>query len=285
MLRALTILIICILIAGAIVAAAWGDSTGLYNVPSILICALVAFFVQWVIFVPSYIKQTEKFYDLAGSLSFVAVSLIALFSSFQLGVYQFMIASMVIIWALRLGSFLFFRIKKDGKDDRFEKIKTDKYRFFVAWTIQGLWVFLTSSPVLVALTSSNFSEVNALVIVGVCLWIFGFSTEVIADQQKRAFKQTNPDSFIHTGLWKYSRHPNYFGEIILWFGVALAVLPALSGWQFIVLISPIFVLTLLTKVSGVPMLENKAEKKWGDKADYIKYKNNTPVLIPWFSKG
>ena len=284
MLRALTILIICLAIAGSIVESAISASTVIFDMPSILVCAVIAFLVQWIIFVPSYLKQSEKFYDLAGSLSFIAVSLIALAASEQIGIYQIIITAMVVIWASRLGTFLFFRIKKDGKDDRFEKIKPDKYRFFVAWTVQGLWVFLTSSPVLVALTSSAFTDINVFVILGLSLWILGFVIEVVADSQKRSFKHNQVDTFITTGLWKYSRHPNYFGEILLWFGVAIAVLPALSGWQYIVLISPIFVMILLTKVSGIPMLEAKAEKKWGNQPEYEKYKQSTPVLVPWLGK-
>ena len=119
---------------------------------------------------------------------------------------------------------------------------------------------------------------------GILVWLFGFLFEVISDHQKTKFKNNlnNKDKFINTGLWSLSRHPNYFGEIILWFGIAIITIPFLSGWQYMVLISPIFVYFLLTSISGVNLLETKTEKKWGNLDSYKEYKKNTPVLIPKF---
>ena len=90
---------------------------------------------------------------------------------------------------------------------------------------------------------------------------------------------SNKDKFINTGLWAWSRHPNYFGEIVLWIGVAVIALPVMKGWQFLTLISPVFVYLLLTKISGIPLLENKSDEKWGGQEDYEKYKADTPVLM------
>jgi steroid 5-alpha reductase family enzyme len=105
--------------------------------------------------------------------------------------------------------------------------------------------------------------------------------EVISDQQKRTFRKNpeNLDKFIVHGLWAWSRHPNYFGEILLWFGIAIIALPTLEGWRYITLISPLFVYLLLTRVSGLPMLESAANKKWGDNPKYLSYKKNTPLLV------
>ena len=119
-------------------------------------------------------------------------------------------------------------------------------------------------------------------IIGLCTWIVGFAIEVIADMQKTAFRAdpTNAGDFITTGLWAWSRHPNYFGEIMLWTGMAIMVLPALAGFQYLMLISPLFVATLLLGVSGVPMLERRADARWGAQSDYQRYKATTPVLVP-----
>ena len=117
--------------------------------------------------------------------------------------------------------------------------------------------------------------------IGTLLWITGFSLEIIADKQKRDFKKdtSKEKEFITSGLWAWSRHPNYFGEIMLWVGVTLIAYPVLNGWQLCTLISPIFVYVLLTKVSGVNLLENRAIKKWGSDPDYMNYLEKTPVLI------
>ena len=121
---------------------------------------------------------------------------------------------------------------------------------------------------------------------GCALWILGFVFEAIADKQKKCFSEIpeNKDKFITQGLWSISRHPNYFGEVVLWLGIAIVSLPLLAGWQFATLVSPVFVYLLLTKISGLPFLEDKAEKKWGNDKDYLQYKNNTPVLIPYLGK-
>lgn len=284
MLKAIIILFVCVGLSALIVFSTIEHSASIFGFDSIILCALVAFFVQWIVFIPSYLKQTEKYYDLAGSLSFVAITLIALFSNLNISLYKLLIALMVVSWALRLGAFLFLRIKKTGKDDRFEHLKSNKYSFFIAWTIQGLWVFLTSSPALVALTSTDFNEFDTLVIVGTIIWALGFSIEIVADQQKLKFKKAGNQKFITSGLWHYSRHPNYFGEILLWVGLTIAVLPAISGWQYVVIISPLLVLTLLTKISGVPMLEAKAKKKWGNDKEYQEYKRKTSTLFIWFKQ-
>ncbi len=189
---------------------------------------------------------------------------------------------MVVIWALRLGTFLVRRIHKAGKDDRFDELKPSFLRFLNVWTIQGLWVTFTMAAALVAITTTKQVELDLFALIGFLIWIFGFSMEAVADLQKSRFNAdpANKGKFIHTGLWSRSRHPNYFGEIVIWIGVAVIALPVLQGWQWVALISPIFVTLLLTKVSGVPLLEKKADEKWGGQPDYEAYKKHTPVLIP-----
>lgn len=287
-LRTFVVLLICALISVGLIQVIGPHVTKVFGLPIITISVLLAFGIQWIAFLPAYLKQTERFYDITGSATFILLATISLAAMPALSVYQWMLGLMVIIWAVRLGSFLFKRIHEDGIDDRFDQMKPNKYRFFTAWTIQGLWVLLTSLPALSAITSINQVTMGPLAYIGFSLWLIGIMIESIADYQKRAFKhalmqnKTSETGFITTGLWSYSRHPNYLGEIILWIGAAIAALPLLTGWQHIVLISPVFVILLLCKISGVPLLEAKAEKKWGKLPAYLAYKAKTPVLIPRF---
>jgi steroid 5-alpha reductase family enzyme len=188
----------------------------------------------------------------------------------------------VLIWATRLGSFLFGRIQMAGKDARFDEIKVSFPRFLLTWTVQGLWVTFTAAAALAGITSSTRGGLGWFALIGFVIWAFGFGFELLADTQKSAFRAdpANRDRFIRTGLWAWSRHPNYFGEIVLWIGVAIMALPALRGWQVVTLISPLYVTLQLTRVSGVPMLERRADEKWGGQEDYEAYKERTPVLIP-----
>jgi steroid 5-alpha reductase family enzyme len=219
---------------------------------------------------------------LTGSLTYVLVITLALIFSRGIDARAILLWAMVVIWALRLGTFLVRRIHKAGKDDRFDELKPSFLRFLNVWTIQGLWVTFTMAAALVAITTTKQVELDLFALIGFLIWIFGFSMEAVADLQKSRFNAdpANKGKFIHTGLWSRSRHPNYFGEIVIWIGVAVIALPVLQGWQWVALISPIFVTLLLTKVSGVPLLEKKADEKWGGQPDYEAYKKHTPVLIP-----
>ncbi len=242
----------------------------------------LVFLIQWLVFIPAYRLQTEKFFDLTGSLTYISVITLAALLSPGVNGRSILLWALVVIWAGRLGTFLFRRIRKAGKDDRFDELKPSFIRFLNVWTIQGLWVTFTMAAALVAITTTNRKELDIFAAIGFLIWALGFSIEVASDSQKSRFRAnpSNKGKFIQTGLWSRSRHPNYFGEILLWIGVAVIALPVLQGWQWVALISPVFVTLLLTRVSGVPMLEKKADQKWGGDADYEAYKKNTPVLIP-----
>jgi len=272
-----------LIVVGVLVALA-GSQGGrsAIGIPLFALCVGLAFLIQWVVFIPSFARQTEKFFDLTGSLTYVTVILIPVLLSPVLDARSLLVATLVLVWAIRLGSFLYRRIHKAGKDDRFDELKPSFWRFLVVWTIQALWVTFTAAAALVVLTTSVRKELDIFAVLGFLLWAAGFALEVVADSQKGKFSAdpANKGKFIRTGLWARSRHPNYFGEIVLWVGVAVIALPVLQGWTWVALISPVFVTLLLTRVSGVPLLEKKADKKWGGQADYEAYKKNTPVLIP-----
>ena len=245
----------------------------------------LAFAIQWIAFIPAYIFQTEKFYDLTGSLTYLSVVWYALTYSSEyfanLNLANLLIVILITFWALRLGSFLFMRIHKDGEDKRFRTIKPSPSQFFMTWTLQGLWVSLCSMCALTAISTETGLIINALLYIGLILFVTGFLIEIIADKQKSKFRAIpeNKDKFITSGLWARSRHPNYFGEIVLWSGIAVMSFSSLEGLQYLTLISPIFTYLLLVYVSGVRMLEARGDIKWGNNEDYKKYKENTPVLL------
>ena len=272
-----------LIVIGLLVAAA--GSQGGCRVAGIPVFALLVgltFLIQWLVFIPSYRRQTEKFFDLTGSLTYITVITLALFLSTGVDGRAILVWAMVVIWAVRLGTFLFSRIKKAGKDDRFDELKPSFIRFLNVWTIQGLWVTFTMAAALVTITTTNRKALDAFALIGLLVWVFGFTMEVVADYQKSRFNAdpNNKGKFIRSGLWSRSRHPNYFGEIVLWIGVMLIALPVLQGWQWVAMISPVFVTLLLTRVSGIPLLEKKADLKWAGQEDYEAYKKQTPVLIP-----
>ncbi|MBP6755203.1 MAG: DUF1295 domain-containing protein [Bacteroidia bacterium] len=249
---------------------------------------LIAFLIQWVAFIPAYFFQTEKFYDLTGSLTYIfTVSYVSLksYSASNLNIGSIVLALFIILWAIRLGSFLFMRIHKTGEDKRFKFIKPSPTRFFMTWTLQGMWVSLCSMCALTAIASNNGVVQNGLFFVGMLVFIGGLIIEMIADAQKSNFRKNpeNKDQFIRHGLWSYSRHPNYFGEITLWLGISIMSLSSLSSWQYITLISPIFTYLLLVYVSGVRILEISGKEKWGHLESYKEYIRTTPSLFP-FSK-
>jgi len=269
-------------IIGALVAWAGSDGGDRFNgIPVFAICGALAFAVNWLVFIPSAIAQTEHYYDLTGGITYLSVTTVAVLLSGSLDLRATLVAAMVMVWALRLSTFLFLRISRAGKDSRFDQIKTQPARFLMAWTLQGLWVLLTAAAALAVITGGAREPLGVIGIVGIAIWALGILVEIVADRQKSAFRAdpANKGKFISTGLWAWSRHPNYFGEIVLWIGMAIVAVPVLEGWQWVTLISPVFVAFLLIKVSGIPMLEESADERWGGQDDYEEYKQKTPVLI------
>ena len=267
---------------GALIAFAGGQGSIVWQgVPLFVVCALLAYAVQWLVFVPSFLAHTEHYFDLTGSATYLALTALALFAG-NGDMRAHVIAVLVAVWALRLGSFLFVRVKQDGSDGRFDELKFSFPRFLMTWTIQGLWVFLTLAAALAAMTVATSVPMGTLAWVGVVVWVVGFGIETTADAQKRAFKRdpANAGRFITTGLWAWSRHPNYFGEITVWVGIALIAAETLSGWRWVTMISPVFVFVLLNFISGVPLLESRGKKRWGADPEYQAYKARTPVLVP-----
>ena len=247
---------------------------------------IVAVLLQIIFFIPSFLLKTEKYYDLVGSLTYITIVSLAYFAVENKTMIDSIIYFYVMVWALRLGIYLFRRVRNDGKDVRFEKAKRHFFWFLQYWMGQALWVSLTACAAIIAILSPEDDALPVLAMVGMTLWLSGFTIETISDYQKRVFrKENNPtEAFIHTGLWARSRHPNYFGEITLWTGIAVIALNTLTGIEYITLISPVFVYILLTRMSGVNLLERIADERYGHLEEYQQYKRNTPVLFPKLSK-
>ena len=252
------------------------------NLDIVIDAVLLAFIIQWILFIPAYLLQTEKFFDISGSITYISVVSYCFFNNYDLenlNIGNVILSIIIIVWALRLGSFLFIRIKKAGEDIRFREIKKSPTRFFMTWTLQGMWVSLCSACALAGIAKGII--INSYFYIGLTVFFIGFIIEIIADNQKTKFRSNpeNKDKFIDSGLWKFSRHPNYMGEILLWSGISIISLSSLEGMELATLISPLFTYLLLVYVSGIRILEHNGDKKWGHLDSYKSYKKNTPRLI------
>lgn len=248
--------------------------------------AILSFAINSVAFVPAFMTQSERGYDITGSACYLTCTWYSYAAGFDAGGgvvrARPLIASIfVTIWAARLGTFLFARIMRDGKDGRFDEIKPDAFRFFNVWNLQGLWVFLTAYAVYIANASTVDTTLGPLDFVGIVVWVVGFGIEAVADHQKQVWRRdpSNRGKFIEVGLWWYSRHPNYFGETVLWLGQFLLCASTFEDTQWAAVLAPIFVFCLLNFVSGVPLLEKRSDEKWGGQPDYEEYKATTSTFV------
>ena len=275
------VVIFTILIISVIVSVVDSNSVEINGYSAVFCCAIICIGSQWLAWIPASIKQTERFYDLIGGLTYLSLVIFSLWAGSQSespSLRELIISLLVIIWSLRLSTFLYFRIHRVGKDGRFDELKNSPIRFLVPWTLQGLWVFLTMIVVIVINSQQGPSpDIGIWDFIGLGIWILGFVIEVLADNQKSVFnsKLENKGKWIDSGLWSLSRHPNYFGEILLWSGIAIIGLSCLSGLELLTWISPLFIYLLLTKISGVPLLDKRALEKWGEDPEYQKYRDKT----------
>ena len=252
--------------------------------PIVINAITLIFIIHWISFIPANIYKTEKFFDLTGSITYISVILYVLYSkskSFDSIIGEIIISASIIIWASRLGSFLFLRIKKAGEDKRFREFKKSSSRWLLTWTTSGMWVTICSLCGVTAISSDSVIEIGLLFYLGFFLFVSGFIIEIVADYQKTKFRSipANKDKFISSGLWSKSRHPNYVGEITLWLGISIMSFSNLNGFELITLISPMFTYWLLVYVSGINILEKSGQKKWGHLESYKKYVKKTPQLF------
>ena len=272
------------LLLGGLIAWVGGANTISHEgIPILIWLAAWAFLINWMGFAFAYAFQTEKFYDLIGSVTFISSIVWGLVLVPEPSLPGYLLACAISIWSARLGFFLFGRIRRVCKDGRFDSIKPSFIRFLNAWTLQALWVLVCISPAIAAISSEEAdASPTPLFWIGMFVWALGMALEVVADNQKSRFKRQaqNGDKYIDTGLWSIVRHPNYLGEIVLWAGLAIASSPYLSGWQLVTLVSPFLIAVLLTKISGVPLLEERAAQRWGHLESFRLYQERTPRILP-----
>ena len=281
-----SVVAIVLLVIGLIASAVDANSVEINGVSAVVLCAAITLGIQLLAWIPASIKQTEAFFDLTGGVTYVAIVILSLWAGSQSeppGERELIVSALVAIWAIRLSGFLFLRIHRAGKDGRFDELKTSAARFVIPWSLQALWVFLTLGVVVVINCQEGASpDLGIWDGIGLALWVLGFSIEVKADSQKTAFN-SDPDNegkWIAEGLWARSRHPNYLGEILLWTGVAFFGVSCFEGLEMVAWVSPVFVYLLLTRISGITLLDERGLAKWGDDPDYQRYRSETPALIP-----
>ncbi|MEM7780558.1 MAG: DUF1295 domain-containing protein [Pseudomonadota bacterium] len=288
-------LIVVLVVTAIALSFSWFAGAGrveVFGLNAMFAIGLLALAINWLVFIPSALAKADTYYDTVGAITYLSCTALACYAAYsalgELDLRAIVIAAMVAIWCIRLGSFLFKRIHAmGGADSRFEKIKVNPARFLVAWTLQALWVTLTASAAFAAITAKETAPIGVFFYAGAAIWVLGMVWESVADSQKSAFKAdpANKGKFINVGLWRWSRHPNYFGEITLWTGILVMAIPVLTGLSWLVVISPIFVFVLLTKISGVNLQSAQAKERWGDDPAYQAYRKNTPALVPRPPRG
>lgn len=255
-------------------------TTFIMNQP-VLASLLISFAINMVFFIFAATFKTDKVTDLTYSLSFFILAP-ALFSTGSRMVEQWLITAAIMLWAFRLGSYLFRRILKIKKDDRFDDKRGKFLSFLGFWIIQTLAVWLIMLPNSIFLTSDNPKTLPLFSLTGGLLFLTGLIIETVSDSQKFRYRNDskNKGHWVDQGLWKYSRHPNYFGEILLWWGLFVVVIPSLSSWTWLTLLGPLSITLLLLFVSGIPLLEKSASKKYGEKPGFKQYLQNSRLLLP-----
>ncbi|XP_027125118.1 uncharacterized protein [Coffea arabica] len=244
--------------------------------------AIVTVGYQLFFFIITSLLRFDKVTDFAGSSNFVILAVLTLVLKGSWHFRQVILSLLAVLWGLRLALFLLMRILQWGEDRRFDEMRNNLGKLAVFWTFQAVWVWTVSLPVTIVNASDRDPSLEARDVIGWIMWSVGILIEATADQQKLTYKN-NPENrgrWCNVGVWKYSRHPNYFGEILLWWGIFVASTPVLKGAEWLVIFGPIFLTLLLLFLSGIPLLEDSADKKFGGVAAYRHYKKTTSPLIP-----
>ena len=257
------------------------ESIRVNDIPIVFIFAITILSLNSVFFIHSYFFKSDIFFDLVGSFSFLSIGIASLLLLPDIDANQILIFFLLVFWSLRLGPFLFLRRIGAGNDERLSEYFKSPISLYFLWCMNSLWVFFTSLSMIIIFSSKTTYDFGLLQWLGLIIWVFGYIIEVISDSQKNKFNKTNKGKFINIGLWKYIRHPNYLGEIIIWFGIFVISLNYIGSFSSMLsILSPIFVYILLRYLSGVPQLEKRGDQKWGDLKEYVKYKEKTGIIFP-----
>jgi steroid 5-alpha reductase family enzyme len=248
---------------------------------AIVLSFVVALAVNGAFFAVAAARRTDVVTDLSYSLTFALLAIVLVFIGAREPV-QLVASLLVLVWAIRLGGYLFRRILRMKVDHRFDGMRDEPLRFARFWLLQAITVAVVMLPVSYVLDRDHPPGFGAWAAAGAAVWLAGFLIEAVADAQKSAFraKEENRGRFVASGLWRYSRHPNYFGEMLVWWGLFLYAVPFLDGAAFAVVAGPVFITLLLLFVSGIPLVERSADEKYGDDPAYRDYKRRTSILVP-----
>ncbi len=259
------------------------DTLSINEIPIVYLFTSSILILNSTFFLHSYIYRTDIFFDLVGSLSFLSIGVISLLLIPNIDANQILVFFLLLFWSLRLGPFLFIRRLGANNDERLEEFFKSPLSLYFLWSMNSLWVFFTSLSMIIIFSSPNENEFGLIQWLGLIVWVTGYVIEVISDSQKTKFNKFNKGKFINIGLWKYIRHPNYLGEIIIWVGIFIISLNYIhSLTSFLSILSPIFVFLLLRFITGVPQLEARGKEKWGHLDEYNSYKEKTGLLFPKF---
>jgi len=240
--------------------------------------------INSVFFIYAFIRKTDIVTDLSYSLSFLLASSYLYLFHAEKQLVQTLLWLFVSLWALRLGAYLLSRIIKIKVDHRFDDKRDSFFKFGAFWLLQTIAVWIILLPVTFTLAQRGLVINLPILLAGSVVWLVGLVYEALADWQKTTFKKDNPARLITNGLWKYSRHPNYFGELLVWWGILLVVLPYLGGWSYATVVGPIFITLLLLFVSGIPLLEKSWQERYGKEAYFQEYLARTSLIIPMRKK-
>ena len=248
---------------------------------AIVLSFVIALTVNGAFFAVAAARRTDVVTDLSYSLTFALLAVVLPFTGARAPV-QLVASLLVLLWAVRLGAYLFRRILRTKVDHRFDGMRDEPLRFARFWLLQAVAVAVIMLPVSYLLDRSDAPGFGAWAIAGTAVWLAGLLIETVADAQKSAFraKDENRGRFIASGLWRYSRHPNYFGEMLVWWGLLAYAVPFLDGAAFAVVAGPVFITLLLLFVSGIPPLERSADAKYVADPAYRDYKRRTSILVP-----
>ena len=251
------------------------------DTPDLVVALALSMAVQAVFFVFAASLRTDKVTDLSYGLTFVLIAVFLVARQPAAGVPGLVLAAMVVAWGVRLSAYLLIRIVRMGRDARFDGVREHFWKFLQFWFFQGVVVWVILLPAILWFGSPG--PWNQWMTIGLLVWAGGLAIETVADLQKFRAKSKAGGSarWVDTGLWSLSRHPNYFGEILCWWGVFLFTWPDLGARAIAGLIGPVTLTAILLFFTGIPTLDKSAREKWGQNPEYQAYRARTRLLVPW----
>jgi steroid 5-alpha reductase family enzyme len=246
---------------------------------------ILVFIYMTLFFVVAQIKKNNSIVDMAWGIGFVMIAVYTLFIGGNYNPSSIIVTTLVCIWGIRLFYHILKRNLGKSEDFRYAAWRKEWGKWVVpraflqVFMLQGVIMLVIAYPIIMN-NATTVASLGALEIIGLAIWIVGFIFEALGDKQLKDFiaDKTNKGHIMKKGLWKYTRHPNYFGEATMWWGIFIISIPSSSGLMGIV--SPIMITLMLLFVSGVPMLE----KHYKDNKEFQEYAKVTSIFVPWFPR-